>query len=150
MEVLQRTINRLTSKEVSLKLRHKEHDGHVSFWFKIDDRVLCIDYLPSNYPDLEIAIMSLDEARERLKEMLNEGWTIEQENEKILEERTYTVVLRENIEDTKEDYPYEIVVISNSECKGGFTVGLFKHRKVAEFIYEHLKDMSDDEIEIQN
>ena len=84
METVMRVLDGITSKEVDIKLRHKDFPENVAFWFKIDDMVLCIDYLPSNYPELEVHIMHIEDARERLKEMIeNEGWIVEKKSERF-------------------------------------------------------------------
>ena len=44
-------------------------------------------------------------------------------------------------------YPYEIIVIAETEDADGFTVALCKYPSVAEFILEELKEMTDEEIE---
>lgn len=63
--------------------------------------------------------------------------------------KKYTPEIRNN-EDakTKKDFPYEVVVIAETEDgRGGFTVGLFKYLSVADFVLEELKEMTDEEIE---
>lgn len=55
-----------------------EKDECRTWWFIMEDYVLAIDYLPYNYPDLEIiTFANIEEARKRFKEMVNkEGWNI--------------------------------------------------------------------------
>jgi len=67
-----------TSKSACVVL----HDiDHKIWWFLFDKKVLCIDYLPDNYPELVVNQMDIVEAVKRLKEMTEEeGWEVIKDN----------------------------------------------------------------------
>ena len=69
--------NYLTSKEADIYLVELGGEAK-SWWFKLENRVLCIDYLPSNHPQLEVFVFeTIKKAQKRLREMVkNENWEL--------------------------------------------------------------------------
>ncbi|MEM2179094.1 MAG: hypothetical protein QW272_09780 [Candidatus Methanomethylicaceae archaeon] len=47
-----------------------------SYFFFINGKVLVIDYIPCNYPELVIATMSKEEAEKRIAEMGKNFWLL--------------------------------------------------------------------------
>jgi len=43
-------------------------------WFRVDDAVIAIDIIYDNYPPYTLNILSIDEAKTRYEELIDEGW----------------------------------------------------------------------------